>query len=318
MLVSDRPSNSMDATFESPVPRHTPDDSFECIFLGRAYHEIAKAVFPDWSGNELTLTLPDILPDAIEPRAGLLTVVDNAVEAEWYEPPSRKQLDYAYDLLHVYRPDLRERSRTRGFFSGWGMPAPRFSLFEWKLAQKFNLEHHERVKEGLGKKWYIDKTISCLCEANILRTRLRHPEGGDFSDVLPASYWRTENYGERFKTWCMHPERPFTASGFLHFIFVERASLAVALIRLMGNARSTNDGDLTGFVSDQVSFLLSVAARCGVTADEPLTIEAIAAQIVQDWPWVDKPGKTEVRYMASIIRNRSAREEAWKRKGKRV
>lgn len=310
MRNSDDRQNGLAAYLEAISPKHTPDDSSECIFLGRAYHELAKAMFPEWSGAELTMTLPELLPAAIENHRTILgsSLSDEKTEqAEWYETPRRALLDYAYDLLHKYRPELKPRPRVPGLFGSTISAPPRFTLFEWKAAKEINQAHYDAVRTALHRKRDVDKAIARLCEACVLQTRLRPPEGGAFSDVLPASHWRTENYGERFKTWRMHPEQPFGTSGELHFIFVERTSLAVAISRLKTEGGGGNPVDLTAFVSDQISFLLRTAAKCKVSAENPPSVEAIKAQIIQDWPWVGTPGQTELRYMASLVRNRDAR-----------
>lgn len=317
MRTSDTSSTSLEDLFRPTEPDHTPDDSAECVFLGRAYHQLARAIDPEWTGRELTATLPELLPDAIQPYRTLLdggAADENNIQAEWYEPPRRATLEYAYYLLHTARPDLRPKPRAPRFFGSYSDPPPRFTLFEWKEAQEINRFHRELVQQSLDRKRRVDKTICELCEAGVLRTRLRQRIGGDYSPTLPVAHWRTESYGERFTKWRMNPQNPFSTYGELHFIFVERASLTVALERLRSGA--AGDQQLDGFVSDQISFLLRTASKCRVTADNPCTIEAIKMQIEQDWPWEDPPGKTELNYMASFVRNRSAREAPWKRRGR--
>jgi hypothetical protein len=317
MRVSETPRNALVALGQSVGHWQTPDDSAECRFLGRAYHDIAKQMFPEWTGKELALNLPDLLPDAIEYHPTLLSngaEDDKNVPAEWYEPPRRATLEYAYDLLHAYQPELRPKPRlAMGMFGGFSLAPPKFTLQEWEIAQEINKAHHEIVRQGMLRRRRVDKAICELCEAGILRTRLRRPEGGEFSPVLPPAYWRTENYGERFISWRMSPLNPFSTYGELHFVFVEKSSLAVALARPGAGSAYTPQA-MSGFVSDQMQFLLCIARKCEISAEDPLTIEAIKAQILEDWPWEKGPGKTELNYMASIVRNRDARDEAWKRK----
>lgn len=293
------------------APLHTPDDSAEWAFLGRAYHQIAEALFPDWKASNLGIKLPELLPVAMERRNGFfggLGSDDQSTEAEWYEPPSRATLEYALNLLYDHRPDIRQRPLNGLMSIGYRLAPPRFTMREWAIVREINLTHYEEVTEALSKKRAVDQAIARMCEAGTLRTCLRSPEGGEFSDVLPVHYWRTENYGDRFKTWCMVRDKPFSTFGPMEFIFVERSSLAVALQRLQGCQEGADQHDNSaGFVSDQILFMLRTAAKCGVSGNNPLTVEAIKAQLVADWPWEGKPGETELGYMASFIRNRSAR-----------
>jgi hypothetical protein len=322
MRTSARPyfTNALSTLLEGQEARHTPDDSVDCKYLSRAYHELARVIYPDWTGTELGLTLPVLLPDAIEPCNALLFggQDEKTTPAEWYETPQRAVLEYALELLNTYRPDVRSKPHAAGFAMGLSIASPRFTLHEWKVAQGINRADFERIKADLQKKRSVDKVICRLCEAGILLTRLRDPEGGEFSNVLPTSWWRTENYGERFRTWRMHPQRPFSTQCDLHCIFVDRASLAVALMRLKGGYNIESDAVLSTFVSDQILFLLEIATKCRVTADDPASVEAIKARIVQDWPWAGRPGKTELRYMASFVRNRSARDQPWTNKKRKA
>jgi hypothetical protein len=306
-----RQENVLASIFDTRTRLHTPDDSVEWAFLGRAYHQIAQALFPDWEASNLNLKLPELLPDAIERRDGFFAGLigdDQSSEAEWYEPPSRATLEYALNLLYDHRPDVRQRPLNALMSGIFRLAPPRFTMREWAIAQEITLTHYEEVRQALHTKREVDKAIARLCEAGTLRTCLRPPEGGDFSQVLPPAYWRTESYGDRFKTWCMVRDKPFSTFGPPEFIFVERSSLAVTLQRLKGGNDGGRPADLKSFVSDQIAFMLRTAATCGVSAENAVTVEAIKAQLVENWPWDDEPGKTELRYMATFIRNRSARQ----------
>jgi hypothetical protein len=69
-------------------PPPSPDDTFDLIFLPRFEKEIARRVFPDWTGTEAM----------VEQQVRLLPEL---AAANSYD---RR---YATDLLFKHRPDLR-------------------------------------------------------------------------------------------------------------------------------------------------------------------------------------------------------------------
>jgi hypothetical protein len=256
-----------------PAP-HVPDDSWECMFLGRAYNLIARTIWGDsWTGCEPTTVLPELLPDVIQsPRNVLFRVAaDEQTEtAHWYEPPRRFHLDLALELLHTQRPDVLPRSM--GYLAGSDIRfPPTFTVYQWKIAQGLNRDEYEVARQALQRKRKVEKAIGHLCEEGTLQTKLRPQAGGDFSDVLPH-FWRTEDYGERFTKWRMHSQNPFVhgnAESELQLIFVTKSSLARALQKIQTVKSIEPQAVQSAYVSDQISFMLQVAAACGITDKNP-------------------------------------------------
>jgi hypothetical protein len=294
-----------------------PDDSTEGVFLGRAYHRLGRAKFGDaWTGFEPRTVLPELLPDAIEPYAGLRIIPFCDVEekpkdpqAEWYDPPSRRQRTYALDLLYKYRPDIR--SSPQGFIIGHSNAAPGFTLTQWKVAQGLNRKQYHQSEQSIQRNQQLTKAIAELLEGNILVSMLRPLGGGEFSAELPAWVWRTENFGYRFTKWTMLlPEK--LAAGTergreQQFIFVSRDSLIKAEAKLNAIRGVSIPAPRNGYQSEILQFLQQVSNACGMSHDKPPKKAVVEKAIINLWPFTERPGATELKYMASFVRPLHAR-----------
>jgi hypothetical protein len=60
---------SMVTPLGAPWPPYHPEDSTECEFMARAVHKLGRAKYgTDWTGNESHTQLPELFPDALNPR----------------------------------------------------------------------------------------------------------------------------------------------------------------------------------------------------------------------------------------------------------
>ena len=104
-------------------PIWQPHDSSECVFMGRAVHQLARAKFgSEWTGDEHATRLHEPLPDCLDPEHynALLhpeSRTESAESAQWIDPPSRAVLERAYDLLITHRPDLQKPPRMFGLLA---------------------------------------------------------------------------------------------------------------------------------------------------------------------------------------------------------
>ena len=295
-----------------------PDSTSEYVFLDRVQDAIGEVMFADqWTGDEPRTTLPPVLPDCRDAaiRNGLLAnldPIDESVEvATFFAEPTYDVLEYAENLLRTERPDLNANSLNALLLATSLLGSVRtFTVKEWRIAQ-YLAAHQRIIALEACRRWrQIMIKIKDLCEEGILVTVTRGLEGGDWSEVLPRAHWRFEEYVSRFVTGQYTPSQPFKVlldHPENRWIFVSIKSLEAALLKLSAKRTVAAPGIQPSFVSDQIAFALRVAKECGVTAENHQNKLSIEAHIRASWPWDDEPSHNEVKWIATLARNRSAK-----------
>jgi hypothetical protein len=297
------------APIKPNVPLQDPMDSTECVFMGRALHELGKAKYgAAWIGDEPTVQLPKLLPSCVEqPFAANW---DEATQpALWFDQPPRQVLEYAHDLVLKFRPDLQMKRVRRGIAAGLvPLPIP-FTVREWKAAQAIVQAAYDESREAFLRYLDLLSHIVSLCEAGILETKLRPLTGGAFSPSLPTSHWNTEHYVGRFVSSRMHPDQPFCSSApynEMHWIFVTRKSLKASIIKLKPVEQvASSVFDAEEYVSDYRQHMAKVSRHMNMQPDpKSQPKRADVEKVIRDlWKGTEPLGKVAVKYMATFIRS---------------
>lgn len=281
--------------------------------MGRAVHQLARAKFgSEWTGDEHATRLPEPLPDCLDPEHynALLhpeSRTESAESAQWIDPPSRAVLERAYDLLITHRPDLQKPPRMFGLL-GFPPRALRFTVREWKIAQ--NIASTERsICRAAQLRWLnLQALFVSLCESGIIETKLRPVDGGEFTEVLPRAYWRTENYGARFFTYMMDPERPFRTNnqpqGML-WIFSTETSMRRAIATVSGGREAGADG--AAYASEYMRHMAVVVSVLGITAEHQPKKTLVETAVRDLWAGPVPLSNSDIKNMAGFIRSQASR-----------
>jgi hypothetical protein len=295
--------------------RPLPDDCDECVFLLRAFDRIGAAKYGDqWTGKERSTSIPELLPDAIDPRLlkGVLPEVEDIhkLPAQWLEPPSRNVLDRADRLLFKRQPDRRTRWRLGGL-ALLSVPIT-FTYAEWQEAQAEALEERSEAISAFLRWEDVAKTIKDACLRGILRTRLRKFEGGDYGDVLPAGAWRSEDLyiQMRFRLWWMHPQEYFRADApdyEYRWIFATRDSLERLERELMRKRGCLLEPSGTPYESEYMQCMRQTVLALNITTDHMPKKEIVVSAIPNHWYGKDPLSPRDIDSMASFIRSEASR-----------
>lgn len=205
-----------------------PKDNLGFTFLARAVHQVGKALFPEWSGNEprarLTRPLWPWWAADLENR--------QAADAELLA------FDDDYESRPIYAP--ASQNGLRSLSSLGALP----TLIDFNMTE----EQYQRAAEHIAKRntrlapevERFEAAQAFVAEHAVtgdLRCCTRARKGGDFIP-LATSCWNTEpaRYAKWFAFCGVHPDQPFDG-GPRDFIFVEQAGLSRVL-----EARTSSDG----------------------------------------------------------------------------
>lgn len=285
-----------------------PDDSNEWVFLLRACEKIGAAFYgSEWTGKERTTVIPELLPDALDPafgRAMLLADPDENAKlpAQWYDQPSRAVLVRANDLLARRHPE-----RSRFAYSGLiGAMVPIvFTYAEWREAQAEARTDYDAAMSARIRWLEVQQIVKKHCESGELRTYLRKVEGGDYSQALPRSWWRTENYFVRFITFMMHPVHPFVIdlpAVEYQWIFVDAGALERIVVKL-GRKAGNLDSPTGVYESEYMQCMRDVSAALKISVDNMPKKVSVEHEIPNHWRGPGTLSDRQVKAMASFIRS---------------
>lgn len=294
-----------------PIP---PEDCDECVFLPRAFDRIGAAKYgAAWSGNERNISIPEPLPDAIDPSLmqARLPNVENIekLPAQWFEHPTRTVLDRADRLLNSKYPERPFRGRLSVLTSL--MTPVTFTYAEWKEAQAEALAEREHAISAFGRREEVIATIKRSCLRGKMKTRLRRFEGGDYSDILPACAWRSEDLFLRFFACRMHPREYFridAPDNEYCWIFVTRDSLERLERELKRDRGCIEEVQVSHYESEYRQCMRLVSEALDISADNMPKKAVVENEIPRHWYGnKESLSPTEIRWMASFIRSEASR-----------
>ena len=306
------------------APLRKPESTTENVFMEQALAKLAIAEFGNkWTGEEPTIRLPELLPDALHPHFSglilnaLMGDISNA-PAQWFDHPSRAVLERADDLLAVHRPELNRLPRRPGIF-GLGASRPlSFTYLEWTAAQEVVQKIYDECLESITRWLELQKVFVSLCERGKLKIVLRGLGGGDFSEAVPRSQWRLENYLLRFISFQMDPGAPFDGelwSAGNKWIFVTADSLK-AVLSEYSRVVVSND-EHSPYESELLQHMRRVSLAVEMSAENPPKKSVVEAMLRQMWQSNKPLSNRDVETMASHIRPLASREGMITRKSRK-
>jgi hypothetical protein len=185
-----------------------PRDIQGYTFLCRAVLQVGKTIY----GNDWTNTEPSVI------------LIQKLPQSELFMKPW--QLIEVHNRLRFARPEL-QLPMLHGMF-----PKPHFTVEQWAAALDLYDELNKKT-EPCFRRFNVAKLKLFEVLANgQVGSCLRPLPGGEFSALMPVSWWNTERWGNRFYWGQMSPKEPFrNAVGGDNFqwIFIESVSLNVFL-----------------------------------------------------------------------------------------
>ena len=258
-----------------------PRDPAGYVFLGRAVHEVGRALFADaWTGDEPMTPFIQPLPEwpALAPLSGRAR---------------------AHSLLSQVSP-----------FTG-GTQAARtpnalleFTPEEWAVARALVDQQVSATTAPLYRFWSVQRDIVDACEVGDLVVALRPKEGGQMW-IAPTIWWNTDRWTERFHCCQLNPKDPFsTGPGGEDYwwIFVSRSSLDEYVQARAVPSPETPGAPAEIHLSPYLRMMHHAVERLGVTPERQPKKAQVEAVLAELWPATIPPSRTLLQAMATLIR----------------
>ncbi|RWQ27534.1 hypothetical protein [Mesorhizobium sp.] len=182
------------------------------VFLGEAVHEIGAAMVPGWTGGE------PAIPESLYGLSIGDKPLPELMAKPYQREDVRKLLASRTPPIDVIRIDGTAYAPPRFVFpaGAWGIGCDMARAIDAeRLAAKSRLSVvQHKIRDGLA--------------TGSLKSALRHPMGGEFSEPISPAAWNTEHIHKRFRFCQMNPRDPFgsgVAGDGFRLIFITRDSL---------------------------------------------------------------------------------------------
>ncbi|MEH7905542.1 hypothetical protein ELG66_00900 [Rhizobium leguminosarum] len=194
--------------------REWPEDAYGYVFLARALCTVGKALYPEWTGKE---------PLTPEPLLDLWLDAGGMKILQTPDMVSQSTLDEVRRLLYTHAPEKLEIQESwqnqlgplRTARDAWKATTEHkrlkwtFTEQSWKDGVEVVRRENERRQAAIDRYTNARNFLRAAMRDGKLTFVLLPPEGGRFSEPMPASWWNVKEVAHRFYVCKMSPKVPF-------------------------------------------------------------------------------------------------------------
>jgi hypothetical protein len=264
--------------------RSWPLDSLAYSFLARAVDQVGQALYgAQWTGQEPSTEIMPPLPQQLTVSVSI------------------DDLRRGSSLLIRHHPRFAERNEAEAFDPlNHVMPTAE----EWALAVEISEQQARDCWPAFGRFIRVVGWLSASFNAGEIRTGARNFEGGEVRP-LEAHIWNTESIWTRFACCQLSAESPFSdqivQTGGL-WIFVENESLARSLRARRSNP-ATQVVARDGYLSPYLQTMIEVSRALRITPENQPKKQEVEAEIPKHWHDRARLMRSDVKWMATLIRD---------------